>query len=178
MPGSFGSTIDLDARELARAAGLLLVGVVDLGPLRHRLAIGDLRRADIGVDLVGALQDVDLDVEMQFAHPLEDGLAGLLIGRDAEGRIFRGELRKRDAELLLVGLRLRLDRDLDDRIGEFHLLQDDRLLRIAQRVAGAGILEAGQRDDVAGIGFLDVFAVVRMHQQHAADALFACPWSS
>jgi hypothetical protein len=46
------------------------------------------------------------------------------------------------------------------------------LIRIAQRVAGAGFLEAGQRDDVAGIGFLDVFAVVRMHQQHAADALF------
>lgn len=46
------------------------------------------------------------------------------------------------------------------------------MIRIAQRVAGAGFLEAGQRDDVAGIGFLDVFAVVRMHQQHAADTLF------
>ena len=46
-------------------------------------------------------------------------------------------------------------------------------LRIAQRVAGARFLQAGQRDDVAGVGFLDVFAVVRMHQQHAADALLA-----
>ena len=118
--------------------------------LRDLLAIGHLRRADIGVDLVGALEDVDLDVEMQFAHALEDGLAAFLVGRDAEGRILGGELRQRDAELFLVGLRLRLDRDLDDRIGEFHLFQDDRLLRIAQRVAGAHFLQARQRDDVAG----------------------------
>ena len=78
---------------------------------------------------------------------------------------------QRDAELLLVGLRLRLDRDLDDGLRELHLLEDHRLLQIAQRVAGAGVLEAGQRDDVAGEGFLDVLAVVGVHQQHAADAL-------
>ena len=115
-----------------------------------RLAIGDLRRADIGVDLVGAPQDVDLDVEVQLAHALDDGLAGFLIGVDAERRVLGHELGERDAELLLVGLRLRLDRDLDDRIGEFHLLQDHLLLRVAQRVAGAHFLEARERDDVAG----------------------------
>ena len=47
------------------------------------------------------------------------------------------------------------------------------MLRIAQRVAGASVLQAGQCDDVAGIGFLDVFAIVGVHQQHAADALLA-----
>ena len=164
---------DLDRRELAGAAGLLLVRVVVLDLLRDLLAEGHLRRADIGVHLVGALQDVDLDVEMQFAHALEDGLPALLIGGDAERRVLGRELGERDAELFLVGLRLRLDRDLDHRIGEFHLFQDHRLLGVAQRVAGAHFLEAGQRDDVAGIGFLDVLAVVRMHQQHAADALLA-----
>ena len=46
-------------------------------------------------------------------------------------------------------------------------------LAIAQRVAGARFLQTGQCDDVAGIGFLDVFAVVGVHQQHAADALLA-----
>ena len=39
---------------------------------------------DIGIDLVGALEDIDLDVEMEFAHALEDGLAGLLIGGDTK----------------------------------------------------------------------------------------------
>src|SRR5262245_18560971 len=162
---------DLDLRELAGAAGLLLVRVIDRDLLGDLLAIGHLRRADIGLDLVGALEDVDLDVEVKLAHALEDGLAGLLVGRDPERGVLGHQLGERDAELLLVGLGLRLDRDLDHRIGELHLLQDHLLLRIAQRVAGAHVLEARQRDDVTGIGFLDVLAIVRVHQQHAADAL-------
>src|SRR3989440_1108462 len=159
--------------ELTGTAGLLLVRVLDFSALGNALAERHLRRADIGVDLVGAAQNVDLDVEMEFAHALEDGLAGLLVGRDAERRIFRGELRQRDAELFLVGLRLRLDRDFDHRLREFHLFQDHRLVGIAQRVAGARFLQASECYDVAGKRFLDVFAVVGMHQQHAADALLA-----
>src|SRR5262249_35703909 len=164
---------DLDFSILARAAGLLLVRVGHRRRPGQFLAVSDLRRADIGVDLIGALEDVDLDVEVEFAHALDDGLARLLICRHAERRVFGDELGERDAELLLVGLGLRLDRDLDDRIGEFHLFQDHLLLRIAQRVAGAHILQARQRDDVARISLLDILTVVRMHEQHAADALLA-----
>src|SRR5262249_52848465 len=164
---------DLDAGELARAAGLLLVRIIDRDLTRDLLAVGHLRRANIGLDLVGALEDVDLDVEVEFAHALEDSLARLLIGGDAEGRVLGRELGESDAELLLVGLRLRLDRDLDDRVGELHLLEDHRVLRIAQRVAGARFLEAGERDDVARIGLIAVIEIVGVHQQHAADALLA-----
>src|SRR5581483_8408747 len=99
---------DLDRGELAGTAGLLLVRIFVLDALGYLLAESDLRRADIGVDLVGALQDVDLDVEMQLAHALEDGLTALLIGRDAERRILGCELGKRDAELFLVRFRFRL----------------------------------------------------------------------
>ena len=90
---------------------------------------------------------------------------------DAERRIFLRQPVERHAHLLLVALGLRLDRDLDDGLREFHALEHDRLGGIAQRVAGGGVLEPGQRDDVAGARFLDVFAVVGMHLQHAADAL-------
>jgi len=76
-----------DFGELTRAASLLFVGVVDLGPLRQPFPIGDLRRADARIDLVGAPEDVDLDVKVKFAHSLQNGLAGFLIGRHAEGRI-------------------------------------------------------------------------------------------
>src|SRR5262249_53907548 len=57
---------ELDARELSGAAGLLLVRVIDLARAHERLAVGDLRRPDIGIDTVRTLQDVDLDVEMQL----------------------------------------------------------------------------------------------------------------
>ena len=91
--------------------------------------------------------------------------------RDAERRVLRRQAVERHAHLLLVALGLRLDRDLDDRIRELHALEHDRVGRIAQRVAGRRVLEPGQRDDVAGAGFLDVLAVVGVHQQHAADPL-------
>jgi hypothetical protein len=58
------------------------VRIIDGRRPRDLLAIGNLRRADIRVDLVGATEHVDLDIEMQFAHALENGLAGLRIGGD------------------------------------------------------------------------------------------------
>jgi hypothetical protein len=120
---------------------------------------------------VGAAQDVDLDVEMQLAHALDDRLARLLVGADVERRVLVGELVERHRHLLLVGLGLGLDRHLDDRLGELHHLQDDRLGHVAQRVAGAHVLDADQGDDVAGIGLGDFHPRIGMHQHHAADAV-------
>ena len=108
---------------------------------------------------------------MELAHALDDGLAELLVDRDAEGGILEGQPIERHRHLLLIGLGLGLDLHLDDGIGEVHALEHDGLVRIAQRLAGAYVLQARQRNDVAGVGFLDLFAVVGMHQEHAPDAL-------
>jgi hypothetical protein len=109
---------------------------------------------------------------VELAHPLHDRLARLLVGLDGEGGILSDHLGQGHAQLLLVGLGLGLDGLLDHGDRELHLLQDHRRLqRIAQGVARAGVLEAGQGDDVAGEGFLDVLAVVGVHGQHAAHPL-------
>ena len=78
---------------------------------------------------------------------------------------------QRDSELVLVGLRLRLDRDVDDGVRELHRLEDDRMLVVAHRVACARVLESDRRGDVAGAHFLDLLALVRVHLQQTADAL-------
>ena len=93
-----------DVRELTFRAESLLVSVLHFDTPGYALAERHLQRADIGVDFGGAPEDVDLGVEMEFAHALENGLAGLLVGRHAERRILRGELRQRDIELFPVGL--------------------------------------------------------------------------
>ena len=110
---------------------------------------------------------------MQLAHPRDDRLSRFLVGAHAERRVFLREPIQRDAHLFLVGLGLRLDGDVDHRLGEDHLLERDLLLRIAQRVAGRRFLEADRGGDVAGAHFLDVLALVRVHLQDAADALLA-----
>ena len=81
------------------------------------------------------------------------------------------ELLQRRAELLLVGLGLRLDGDVDDRLGELHPLQDDRVLLVAERVAGGGELQAHHRADVAGVALVNLLALVGAHLHQAADAL-------
>ena len=175
--------VDLGVAVLAAAAGLADVAPLAVGLLRDRLPVGDLRLADVGADVELAHQAVDDDLEVQLAHAGDDRLAGVLVGVDAEGRILLHQLAERHAELLLVGLGLRLDRHRDDRLGEVHRLEHDRVLGIADRVAGGDVLQADRGGDVAGPDLVDLLALVGVHLEQAADALVAvalrvrAPWS-
>ena len=163
---------DLHLGELAGTTGLLLVGVVDaLDRLADRLAVRDLRLADVGLDLELALHTVDQHLEVQLAHTADDGLAGLLVRVDLEGGVLLRETLDGDTQLLLVALGLGLDRDLDDRRREVHGLQDHRVLVVAQRLTGGGLLQAHDGDDVAGAHRLDLLTLVRVHAVDLADAL-------
>ena len=73
---------------------------------------------------------------MELAHAADDGLAGLLVVLDAEGRVLLGQLLDGHGELLLVTLGLRLDGDVDHRLGERHRLEHDGVRRVAQGGTG------------------------------------------
>ena len=94
-----------------------------------------------------------------------------MIRVDVEGRIFLRQLGQRHAHLLLVGLGLRLDRNLDDRLREVDRLEHDRVLVVADRVAGDEVLEADRGADIARENLGDLFALVGVHLQQTADAL-------
>jgi hypothetical protein len=159
---------DLHFGELAAATGLLRIPHLAVGRTGERFLVGDLRLADARLDAELALQTVNDDLEVQLAHAGDDHLAGLLVGLDAEGRVLGHELLQTVPELLLVALCLRLDRQRDDRLGEVHRLEDDRLLLIAERVAGAHLLQADSGSDVAGVDLLDFLTLVGVHLQEAA----------
>jgi hypothetical protein len=164
--------VDLDDGELTGTTGLLDVAVLDvLDFLGDRLPVGHLRLANGGLDAKFALHAVDEHFEVQFAHARDDGLAGLLVGSDLEGRVLVGQRLEGLAQLLLVGLRLRLDGDVDHRLGELHPLENDGVVPIAQRVAGGDVLEAETGDDVTSVSYIEVLALVGVHQQDAAEAL-------
>ena len=93
------------------AAGLAHEAAFGFDFAANGLAIGDLRLADRGVHFELAQQAIDDNLQMQLAHPGDQGLPGLRVAVDAEGRIFLGQLVERLAQLVLVGLGLRLDRD-------------------------------------------------------------------
>src|SRR4051794_14099368 len=164
--------VDVDDAELARAAGLLDEAPLDLGRgAADGLAVGDLWPADVGLDLELALHAVDEDLEVQLAHPGDLGLAGLLVGLHLERRVLLGQAAERDRHLLLVGLGLRLDGDLDDGLGELDHLELDRRVGGGQRVAGDDLLDAHGRSDVTRVDLVDLLAVVGVHHEDAPDPL-------
>ena len=97
---------------------------------------------------------------MQLAHAGDEGLARLLVVLDAEGGVLLGQALQRHGQLVLVGLGLGLDGDLDDRLREDHRLEDDGVLRVGERVAGEGLAQAHRGGDVAGRDLLDLLAVI------------------
>ena len=81
-------------------------------------------------------------------------------------------------QLVLVGLGLGLDGHVDHRLGELERLEHDRVGRVAQGVAGGGVLQADHGHDVAGEDGVLVLAVVGVHLEDAARPAPCCPWSS
>ena len=78
---------------------------------------------------------------------------------------------QRDRHLFLTGLRLGLNRHADHRLGKFHGLQYDRMFLVTERIARRRILQTHRSGDVTGIHMLDIFSVVGMHLQDAAESL-------
>ncbi|VVT18912.1 transposase [Roseovarius sp. EC-SD190] len=162
----------LDLGELTRTTRLFLVGVGMLDHMADGLTVSHLRRTDIGLNLELATQTVNQNVEMQFAHALHDRLTGFNIGLDAERGVFCRQTGQTRRHFLLVAFGLGFNRDLDNRIGEGHGFQNNRLGRIAERVTRGGLFQTGQSDNVACKRLFDLFAVDGMHHHHPANALF------
>ncbi len=108
---------------------------------------------------------------MEFAHPGDDGLTGLLVGVGAEGRIFLRQFGEGDTHLLLTGFGLRLDRDANNRFREHHGFQNDRVFLVAERVARGGGFHADHRRDITRIHGVDIGPVVRVHHQDPSETL-------
>src|SRR5699024_5394883 len=149
-----------------------LVRVLELlDRLLDGLAVRNLRSTNVCLDLELARHAVNQDVKVQLAHTADDGLAGLLVQLNGEGRVLLRQLLDGGAQLLLVRLGLRLDGHLDDRVREVHVLEDDRVSRVGQSVTGCGVLQADERVDVTSGCTVNRLLLVGVHLEQLADAL-------
>ena len=135
------------------------------------LAVGNLGLTNVSVNLELTEQTVDDDLEVQLAHAGDDGLAGLVVGGHLEGRVLLGELGQSKGHLVLLGLGLGLDGNVDNGLSELDLLEDDLLALGAQGVTGGGVLEADASNDVAGGSVVTVDTLGGVHLEDAAEAL-------
>lgn len=135
------------------------------------LAVGNLGLTNVSVNLELTEQTVDDNLEVQLTHAGDDGLAGLVVGGHLEGRVLLGELGQSQGHLVLLGLGLGLDGNVDNGLSELDLLEDDLLALFAQGVTGGGVLEADASDDVAGGSVVTVDTLGGVHLEDAAEAL-------
>src|SRR5262249_25416717 len=136
-----------------------------------RLAVGNAGTACDCIDVVFAAHPLDQHFEVQFTHTVDQRLTKLVVHLHQEGRIFLGQFTQRFAHLILIRARLRFNGDADDRVGEADLFQDNRILRVGERLAREGFLQSQDCGDVTRVYFFNVFALVREHTHHTPDTL-------
>jgi hypothetical protein len=139
----------------------------------HGLAVHDLRLAGARLHAVLALHAVDDDLEVELAHAADQRLPGVGIFTDAERGILLAHLAQGEVEPFLGGGVLGLDRLRDHRLVGVDALEQDRRARIAERVAGRRVLEAGGGDDLTCDRLLEALALVRVDAEQARDLLLA-----
>ena len=113
--------------------------------------------------------------QVQLAHAADQGLAGFLVFAGTEGRVLPLHHLEHVGELLALGRAFRLDGHGDDRLGEVDRFQQDRLMGVAQRVAGYRVPQADDADDVASLDFRDLLAARRTGSARAAAHSLFCP---
>ena len=153
-----------------RPAGLAHEAGAVFGGLAHRLAVGDLGPPDGTAHAELARHPVDDDLQVEFPHAGDDGLRGFFVVLGDEGGVFFGQLAQRLPHFVLVGPAFGLDGDGDDGVREDDVLEDDLVVAGGERVAGERLFEADDGGDAAGVDLVDLFAIVGVYAQQAADA--------
>ena len=75
------------------------------------------------------------------------------------------------AHFFLVRLGFGFNRDSYNRLGEFHPLQNNRLIDITQGFTSNDIFQADARCNITRIDFFDFFTGIGMHLDDTTDAL-------
>src|SRR5699024_6527281 len=134
---------------LSTSTGLLSIFAVDICRLCDRLFVSNLRCTYIRLYLELTQKSVYDDLKMELTHSGDDRLARLRISVRAECRVFLCQFCKGLSKFALGSLCLRLDRELDNRIREFHGLKDYRMLLVTDRISCCGELKSDRCSDIS-----------------------------
>mmetsp|Transcript_7328 Transcript_7328/g.11591 ORF Transcript_7328/g.11591 Transcript_7328/m.11591 type:complete len:647 (+) Transcript_7328:221-2161(+) len=166
---------DFDTCVLTRSSRLLLVCVVNLSSRCNGFTVRHLWCTDIALNVEFTFHTVNNDLKVKFTHTFDDGLSGLFVTRESERRIFCGKTNKSFRHFLLISLGLWFHSNFDDRLREFHLLQDYGLFLGAESLSGSSVFKTDKCNNVTGNSRLDFSTVVGVHLKHTSDS-FVLPF--
>ena len=155
---------------LTAAAGLFCILVFLIHRFGKGLLIRNLRCADVSLYLVFTEQTVNDNLQMEFAHTCDNGLSCLGIRVCAECSIFLRQFCKRLTHFALTRLCLGLDSQFDNGLGEFHGLQNNRMLVITNSITGCGQFKPDCRSNITGVNLIQFCSLVCVHLQDTTDS--------
>ncbi len=169
--GLAGNKVKFAVSVLTFTARLTLVHTFRVASLTERFAVSNLRRANVCFDFEFPQKSVNDNVEVKLAHTRDNRLTRFLVCIRFESGVFFGKLNKRQSHLFLSRFRLRLYGELDNGVGESHLLQNNGVLFVAQRVARSRIFQTNDCADIARINFGNFHTRVCVHLNKTTYAL-------
>jgi len=95
---------------LPRTSCLLLVDVVEIRTLGDGLPVGNPRLPRFDNSPIFTFHPFDIDLQVEFAHPFDDGLVGFIVHMGAESRVFLCKTVERFGHVDLGQIVLRKDR--------------------------------------------------------------------
>ena len=156
--------------------GLVNVLSFHINRLCESLFVSNLGSTNVCLYLKLTKQTVYDNLKVQLSHSGDDGLSCFLVGSNTEGRIFFGKLCQSLTHLTLRSLSLRLDSHRDNRLREFHGLEDDGVLLITDGISCGSKLKSYCRSDISGEYLIQLVSLVCVHLQQTSNSflLFLC----
>ena len=159
--------------ELAPAPGLLLVAAMALGGLADGLLVRNPRRLEVDLGAEARLQAVHDHLDVNLREARHDLLGGLGVAVQIDRGVLLLEAAQGGEHLVLVTLALGLDRERHHRRRQFDAGHLDRLVAGRQPVSGSGLLQLGDRADVAWSELRGMGGVAALEGHELAEALLA-----
>ena len=163
--------LDFAVAELPVTASLFLVPALDIGTAADRLAIRNLRRMKLDLDLIALLQFADDDFQVLLSVAGEQKLFGLRIAVEVERGIFLEDSMYRRAEAVFIVASLRFNRVGDSGYRHHRFRIGDRMGLVAERVARQGILELGDGGQITGVDRSDGLEFLAKDEADARETL-------
>src|SRR5260370_3463158 len=120
---------------------------------------------------MGALVELgDDDFDMLLAGGCQEEFLGLRIARKTQGGIFLEDFMNRDADLVFIGARFRLDGKGDGRLGKLRGRVKNGRSSIAKSLAGSRLLQFGDGADVSGVQLADFDELLALNDLDMLEA--------
>ena len=126
-------------------------------------------------DAEAAREPLDDHLELNFTLSRDDRLVHFVIHAVVKRRIFLVQRGETDGEFVLVAFGPQPQRTMDIRCGIFDFVQNHRLARTAQRVAGVCRTQLHDRTEIARAELLHRRALVAVEEVELAEPLGGLP---